>query len=61
LIVDNDGGHGAILIHGEIALKAGIHKTNLEYFQAGGAKELEVFIKGGGIERKEISNNLLTH
>jgi hypothetical protein len=25
LVVDNDGGHGANLIHGEIALKAGIH------------------------------------
>jgi hypothetical protein len=61
LVVDNDGGHGATLIHGEIALKAGIHKINLEYFQAGGAKELQVFIKGGGIERKEIDKIVLTH
>lgn len=56
LVVDNDGEHGAYEKEGQIALKKGIHKIRILYFQAGGGKELEVSIKDNktGIKDKLV-------
>ena len=61
LVVDNDGNHGTTTIDGEIALKAGIHKLRLDYFQAGGGKVLQVFIQSEGKEKTEIGDKILIH
>ena len=60
LVVDNDGLHGEYEKEGEIALKKGLHKIELLYFQAGGGKALNVFIKNSKNEKVEISENVLS-
>ncbi len=59
LVVDNDGLHGAYEKNGEVALKKGLHKIELKYFQAGGGKELKVFMKSTRTKKIEISENIL--
>ena len=59
LIVDNDGAHGAFEKEGGIALKTGFHKIELDYFQSGGGKKLQVFIKREGTEKVEITSEVL--
>lgn len=54
LVVDNDGKHGTIEKEGGIALQKGWHKIELSYFQAGGGKDLKVFWKGPGFEKREM-------
>jgi len=61
LVVDNDGLHGAYEKEGEIALKKGLHKIELLYFQAGGGKALNVFIKNSKTEKVEISKSILNY
>ena len=61
LLVDNDGSHSSFEKTAEIALKAGIHKIQLNYFQAGGGKALQVFIKRKGVKKIEIIENILSH
>jgi len=61
LVVDNDGLHSAYEKDGEIALKAGQHKIQLNYFQAGGGKALNVYLKSEKSEKTEVSENILTY
>lgn len=61
LVVDNDGLHGAYEKEGEIALQKGWHKIYLSYFQAGGGKDLKVYWKSSGFEKREIQANYLGH
>jgi hypothetical protein len=58
-VVDNDGRHGAYEKEGEIALKAGLHKIELLYFQAGGGKELKMSWQGPGIKKSEMTSENL--
>jgi hexosaminidase len=57
----DDGAHSAHEEEGEIALKAGMHKLQLDYFQAGGGRVLQVFMKGQGEEKVEIGDLILSH
>jgi hypothetical protein len=59
LVVNNDGLHGANEEEGEIALKAGLHRIELHYFQAGGGKALKVTLKSSGNKKVEISESVL--
>ena len=61
LVVDNDGPHGAYEKEGEIALKAGWHKIELLYFQAGGGKALKVSVKNSRARKREISESILNN
>ena len=61
LVVDNDGTHGAFEKEGDVALKAGHHKIQLNYFQAGGGKALNVYIRSHGSEKAEISESILSY
>lgn len=49
LVIDNDGLHGAEPRQGSIALEQGWHRVRLEYFQAGGAKQLALRWAGPGL------------
>lgn len=42
VVVNNDGLHGAEIRTGDIALSKGIHKFEIQYFQAGGDQSLEI-------------------
>ena len=61
MVVNNDGSHSAHEEEGEIALKEGMHKIQLSYFQVGGGKVLQVFIKSDQIEKTEIGDKILSH
>jgi hexosaminidase len=60
VIVDNDGEHGAVEKTGMIPLLKGFHKIRVQYFNAGGAQQLQV---GAGLKGKQSINlrNALFH
>lgn len=47
--------HGPYEKEGAIALQAGTHKIKLLYFQSGGRKSLEVFMKSSEGKKGEIT------
>ena len=49
-IVDNDGLHSRKTISGNIPLKAGFHKIEVQYFERGGQESLDVKWRGPGFE-----------
>ena len=55
LIVENDGQHGPQERQGLVYLKAGLHKIDLEYFQAGGGLFLEVYYEGPETTKSQIA------
>jgi hypothetical protein len=60
-LIDNDGGHGAIEKSAKLALKAGEYPIMVKYFQMGGAKALRVSWEGPGIDKEEITAEVLFH
>jgi hypothetical protein len=61
LVVDNDSPHPTRLQSGQIALEPGLHRLRLEYFQAGGAKALEVHVEGPGMPKQQVPVEMLAH
>jgi len=59
LVVDNDGLHAAHEVGGQVILRKGLHPIRLDYFQAGGARELVVQYEGPGIRRQTIPASAL--
>ena len=59
LVVDNDGGHGAIERKGSIELHPGLHKITLDYHNQQGGAWLDAFYKGPGIPKQIIPPHLL--
>lgn len=53
-LIENDANHGTVEEPGRIALKAGLHKIEVKYFQCGGGKALTVEWEGPGIKKQEI-------
>ncbi len=58
-IIENDGNHAAVEEPGQIALKAGLHKIKVKYFQCGGGKDLKVSWQGPGFTKDEINSDVL--
>jgi alpha-L-fucosidase len=58
-IAVNDGGKGAP--QGGIALKKGLHKINLSYYDSGGDNHLSVYIAKYGGEKTLIPSSVLFH
>ncbi len=54
VVVDNDGAHGAQERSGAVALGAGEHGIQVEYFQRGSDLGLEVTWEGPGLSRQPI-------
>ena len=54
-LIENDANHGAVEEPGSAALKAGLHKILVKYFQCGGAKALKVSWAGPGMKMHEIT------
>jgi hexosaminidase len=59
VVVDNDGLHAATEKRGPVILKAGRHPIRVEYFQAGGARALEVSYEGPGVAKQPIPASAL--
>jgi hypothetical protein len=60
-VVDNDGQHGALPAHGEIALARGPHALRLEFFEARGDQALSVEWQRHGGSREPIPAARLAH
>ena len=61
LVVDNDGLHSVRKIGGLVALQAGLHPIDLQYFQEGGSAELVIHYEGPGIKEGPIPASALFH
>jgi hypothetical protein len=59
LVVDNDGGHGAIERKGKITLEPGFHKITLDYHNQQGGAWLDAFYKGPGVTKQIIPPHVL--
>jgi hexosaminidase len=54
MVVNHDGAHGATERSGETALGKGWHMFELRYFDAGGARSLEVSWSGPGFDKQPV-------
>ncbi len=61
VVADNDGIHGARERSGFIALEAGLHSLELQFFQGAGGVALTLAFDGPGIEKQEIPSAMLFH
>jgi hypothetical protein len=61
MIVDNDGIHGTRERSGYLALEAGPHPIEIEFFQGAGGVSLGLAIDGPDLEKQEVPANLLSH
>jgi hexosaminidase len=59
LVVNNDFRHAAIEKHGSVPLEKGFHKIKIEYFDAGEAYILKLFLNLNNEKRKELNLNRL--
>ncbi len=55
LVVDNDGAHGEVEKSGQIALHAGWHALEVDYFQAGGGKALSLAMASTGSAKHPVN------
>jgi alpha-L-fucosidase len=60
-VVNNDGDHGAEEKSGRAALKKGVHKIKVLYFDSGGDNKLEVFMQAENGKKETISPAILYH
>jgi hypothetical protein len=58
-VVDHDGCHARTEARGTVRLHPGFHEMVVEYFDAGGARSLDVMYEGPGLERRSIPANRL--
>ena len=63
LVVDNDGGHGAIEVRGQIALKKGKHPIHIKYFEGTGSESLDFkyHLKGKEENKKQVPASMLSY
>jgi hexosaminidase len=59
LIIDNDGKHARYERAAGVALKAGLHRIKLAYFDDGPGSTLQVFVKGTDGHKIEIPSVML--
>ena len=60
-VVENDGLHGMNERSGQVGLQAGYHPIRVEYFNAAGARGLEVHWAGPGIKKQNVPAKMLFH
>lgn len=58
-LIENDANHGAVEEPGSVALKTGMHKIMVKYFQCGGGKALKVSWAGPNMAMHEINEHEL--
>jgi alpha-L-fucosidase len=60
-VIDNDGDHGTVEKTGRIALRKGLHKLRVIYFDSGGGNELSLSSKPEGGQKQQVSAAVLYH
>ncbi len=60
-VVDNDGNHGATEKSGKLALKKGLHKIMVQYFDAAGDNSLEVSMQPDAGKKVQVPASVLFH
>jgi predicted alpha-1,2-mannosidase len=58
-LIENEANHGPVEEPGDIALKKGLHKIKVRYFQCGGGKMLKLSYSSNEIAKKEIPSSIL--
>jgi hypothetical protein len=61
VVADNDGIHGARERSGFVALEAGTHSLELQFFQGAGGVSLTLAFDGPGIDKRGIPAEMLFH
>lgn len=62
MLIDNDGPHGMNAMEAEVALRAGYHALQIDYFQGGGGRGLQLkWASSSDPKFKIIPENNLTH
>jgi len=61
VVVDHDGVHGASERSGWVALEAGFHSIELQFFQGRGGVALALELEGPDLPRREVSAGWLYH
>jgi alpha-L-fucosidase len=59
LLVDNDGLHGMVEKKGVIALSAGLHPLEVQYFQKSGGRDIKVSLEGPRNAKQTIPGSML--
>ena len=59
--VNNDGEHGGVEENGKAALKKGLHKIRIVYFDSGGGNQLEAAMQPDGGAKTKIFAEILFH
>ena len=60
-IINNDGDHGNLEKNGKVALKKGLHKIKVHYFDSGGGNSLKVSMQSESGLKQEVPSSLLFH
>ncbi|HTY35750.1 MAG TPA: alpha-L-fucosidase [Bacteroidota bacterium] len=60
-VVDNDGLHASREVNGVVALSAGFHRLEVQFFQKGGGRDLKVFVEGPRGNKEIIAGPMLYH
>jgi hypothetical protein len=61
VVVDHDGVHGATAWTGWVALEAGLHPIELEFFQGRGDVALALAVEGPALSRRDVPPSWLYH
>ena len=61
LVVDHDGQHDATEKQGQIALRAGLHRMELVYFQGPGGAVLQLAVSAPGVARRPVPRDWFVH
>ncbi len=60
-LINNDGLHGSREDSATVNLNKGLHSLRIEYFQAGGGRDLALFWKRQGFEKTQVPASALFH
>jgi hexosaminidase len=60
-VIDFDGPHTVGEARGQAALKRGLHRITVQYFQGGGGMALQLWVSGKGLQRARLDREWLFH
>ncbi|HET7458521.1 MAG TPA: family 20 glycosylhydrolase, partial [Gemmatimonadaceae bacterium] len=61
LVVDHDGQHATTERHGQTALRAGLHRVEVAYFQGGGGAALQMAVSAPGLAPRPVPPEWFVH
>ena len=61
VVVDHDGAHAATEKQGQVALRAGLHRMDVGFFQAGGGVALRLSVSTDDTAKREVPSDWYVH